>query len=579
MSQLSLTPLKTPGKNEAFSVLDIEATKWINFLTIGVYDGDTFIHFEKLDLFIHYIIHRSDHDSIPIRRYYAHFGGIYDFLFLLDAFLRHPDLSVSAITPRGSGILSFTVRTARNRIVFYDSSALFPFSLKKLTHSFGVTHRKMEIDHSKVTRVTPQLLKYLKYDCIGLYESLKKFFKTPIIQDAGAAATLAGQALKVYRRRYLDRPIESLSVSCDHFMRRAYAGGRTEIFKPLFEGKRSAHLHCYDVNSLYPFVMADYEFPGSCEEVTNEKLDLSKMGFIEGEVLVPEGTYLPLLWTRENQTFKKFIFPTGRFKGVWSTLELKEAIELGAKLTDFKQAYYFTNIGPIFKKYVEDLYQMRLDSKDEVQSIIAKLLLNSLYGRFGINREREKLVIDQGQQGIIPYLQLKSGIRIAKKPIDLKIFSNVAIAAWVTALARIHMHRIMRKCEKTLYYTDTDSLFTTEELPTGSGIGKLKLEYSTRQACFLLPKTYYTDHKIVMKGFDKKKITHFKFEDFQDSLEGEIRLQIKEEDKPFRLKGAMRRGKLLLIKKGADKRIKSLYDKRVLIKTQNGWDSRPIHLN
>jgi hypothetical protein len=58
------------------------------------------------------------------------------------------------------------------------------------------------------------------------------------------------------------------------------------------------------------------------------------------------------------------------------------------------------------------------------------------------------------------------------------VLSNGAIAAAVTAYARIHM--IYYKLLPGTVYTDTDSIFTTEELSEhliGPGLGLMKVEW------------------------------------------------------------------------------------------------------
>lgn len=57
------------------------------------------------------------------------------------------------------------------------------------------------------------------------------------------------------------------------------------------------------------------------------------------------------------------------------------------------------------------------------------------------------------------------------------VMSNVAVAAAVTAYARIHM--IYYKLLPGTVYTDTDSIFTTDQLPDhliGSELGQTKDE-------------------------------------------------------------------------------------------------------
>lgn len=570
-TSMMLSPLDKPGKPINFSVCDIESVGWIKFLTIGHYDGKIFTHFESLDTFLSFIFTHY-HGTI-----FAHFGGIFDFLFILTAILESDRYSLFDLIPRGSGVLCFAVleNTTGRKIVFRDSSALFPFGLRKLTESFGVTHVKQEIDYAQIKEVTPQLIEYLEYDCKGLWESLNTFYSSVLISQAGPKTTIASQAVQVLRS-FIQQPIPACPAHVDTFVRTAYAGGRTEIFRPLYVSKKQT-LKCYDVNSLYPYVMQSNEFPTAFHGFSNT-FDLERMGFCECTVEVPKNDYMPLLWSKKE----KFLFPVGIFSGVWSTIEIKEAIKNGAKVLKTGQCCYFENGGPIFRDYINSLYKIRLESTSEVDKTIVKLLMNSTYGRMGLNPKKEGLELDRGQPDVTPAFELKIGkhtIRFVKTEVTLKSFSNVAIAAWVTALARIHMHRIMKPIEKSVYYMDTDSIYTPEILPNSKNLGDLKLEAEMNEACFLLPKTYFAGGKVSMKGFDKKKIQHFKFDDFCHALEGDLKmLKIPQDVKMMRMKTAGRHNTLLKLSKQSTRQIKSVYDKRVLTKTKNGWETSPIIL-
>lgn len=588
----ALTPLKKPAPAVPFGVIDIEGRKWIEFLTLGFYgphyscskhrpasarkggqspglSSPDFFHFEDIHAALDWLFAHGP-DCI-----FAHFGGIYDFLFILDAALRSKEYTLESLIPRGSGILCFTLRNSVRGITFRDSSALFPFALKTLTESFGVSHKKKEWDHTKTTQVTPDLIEYLKYDCVGLYEVINRFYNVSAIKRVGPKFTVASQALQVFRGTLRD-PVPSCSTSADIFVRRSYAGGRVEIFKPIYSNR--APLYLYDVNSLYPFVMRDAEMPGAFLGCS-ERYDAEKMGFIDCEVHVPKETRLPLLWVKSP----KFIFPTGNLRGVWSMLEIAMAVSAGVKITRVHKCAYFESAGPIFKSYVTEMYALRKSAQSEAENIAAKYLLNSLYGRMGLNLSKDGLEQDMGQPDVIPHFEIRLGresIRFCKVKTQLRSFSNVAIAAWITALARIHMHKLLASDIENCLYTDTDSLFTTSVLPTGSELGELKLEktwlYPDNKACFLLPKTYFAGDKIAMKGFDKKKIKHFTFEDFKASLEGELRLKTHTEPRMNRFKTAMSHGKFLHLGKNTTKQIRSKYDKRVFDPKTGKFI--PIHL-
>lgn len=569
----SLDPLKDQTekrKNKPYFVCDIESMSWIKFIMIGVYDGSNYFYFQDLRLFFDHCFARyNGWDG------FAHFGGRFDFLFLLQEILKDGRYTVADMVPRGSGLLYLEVCLGNRKICFRDSSALLPFGLKRLTENFGVDHKKQEFDVSRIQGFSRRLNTYCEYDCRGLFEVIEKFYKWPVIKRAGSAYTLASQAIRVLRT-YIKEPIHGLSENLDAEIRPAYLGGRVEIFRPFYKGK--APLYSYDVNSLYPTVMKNHEYPNSFAYGTYE-FEKNKPGFYNCDVDVPKNMYCPFLGTVSTG---KYTFPTGKFKGLYTTAEINYARSLGVEIKT-GEGYVFNNGGFIFKGFVDDLYSIRKSSvKNGVNDTIAKLLLNSCYGRFGLRLNRENIVFDDGTNGLKELRELTVGTktyRLMTKEVKLEAFNNVAIAAYVTAYARIHMHKIYRECGTELYYTDTDSLFTTKKFETSQELGRLKLEDTVRSACFLLPKTYIAGKKIVMKGFDNKKIKHFTIDDFYECLEGDLKsLKIIEEPKFATLRTALKNKQILTMTKGGTRQLRSVYDKRVIYKVGNEYESRPIHL-
>lgn len=613
--RIALEPLKgeSTKKPDRFAVCDIESKNWTEFLVIGRYDGKEFHYFYDMTEFIDYCFER------PERMIYAHFGGIFDFMFVIQEVYEHTEYRVESIIPRGSGVLCLdVVRTVKKKkkqkngkykwvkvdekITFKDSSALLPFSLKNITKSFGVDHVKQDLDVSNLQEVTEEVLEYLEYDCKGLYESLEKFYEWPLIKKAGPASTMASQSLKVLRT-FLKEPIAPLRPKPDEFVRKSYFGGRTEVFKPLYEGKKP--LYCYDVNSLYPTVMRDNDFPNRFIGWTYT-YDPNVMGFYEAKVRVPKDMYIPPLPSMQKiGRSHKLVFPTGVFEGVWSTIELEYAKSLGVEVLSTGQGALFQNGGAIFKDYINTLYEMRLEAKergDGVGDILTKLLMNSCYGRFGLSTEKEQLCFDDFGAGLALHSELTlngRNVRLMKKMVDLdKTFTNVSIAAWVTSLSRIHMHKIFMTDPKKIWYTDTDSLFTLKKFKEGGKLGELKLEYQTtpdpktglHRAAFLLPKTYLIENvfqnksgdwynKVAMKGFDKRKIANFKFEDFKSALEGDLRhLKVTHDEKFAKFKTAVKKGSFLELMPAQTKQIRSMYDKRKVWRSGNKFDSKPLHI-
>lgn len=165
----------------------------------------------------------------------------------------------------------------------------------------------------------------------------------------------------------------------------------------------------------------------------------------------------------------------------------------------------------IFKDYVNSLYEIKCTSnKDEPLYLISKLLLNSLYGKFGMHQDtfltQHAIVTEDELYGMIDYntitdtlplsdnKQLISFISDKSKDIDFKINNlhqnmniSIGLSAYITAYARIHMSPFKKPYQNfKILYTDTDSIAINKPLsdkyvdPTL--LGKMKLENVFKKA-------------------------------------------------------------------------------------------------
>ena len=231
----------------------------------------------------------------------------------------------------------------------------------------------------------------------------------------------------------------------------------------------------------------------------------------------------------------KTIYPGGTFTGVYFTEEMKALLKYGYSFKlitgyEFSKTY-------LFNDYVEYFYNKKKTSKGSTR-FIAKMHLNQLYGIFGrkltsidtinvYNNELEKYLTSRIVKAAIKINEEKYCLllnsNVDKKILNkLNIFfeseltsrfslikSNVAIAAAVTSYARAHM--IPFKIDPNVLYTDTDSIFTSNELDSklisGSTLGLMKDELSGKvidKAYFLGIKQYgyiyKEDNKIIERS-------------------------------------------------------------------------------
>ena len=125
---------------------------------------------------------------------------------------------------------------------------------------------------------------------------------------------------------------------------------------------------------------------------------------------------------------------------------------------------------------------------------IAKLFMNSLYGRFGLNPFlNDSFFVDKesfddyhkiNRTRIKDFVNLDTHYLVTTKPTvrpeDRGTPANVAIALSITAYSRIIMSQFKNRTDITLFYSDTDSLFIDKYLPdevvSDKELGLYKLE-------------------------------------------------------------------------------------------------------
>ena len=159
---------------------------------------------------------------------------------------------------------------------------------------------------------------------------------------------------------------------------------------------------------------------------------------------------------------------------------MDNAIKYGYKFKIIK-GYTFKK-AKIFSENIDNLYNLRLNyPKSDPMNYIAKLFMNSLYGRFGMDdnfneirivdqKEMEKLtddkninikdIINLGEDYVIQILKNEEQELITYiNNLNENHNINIAIASFVTSYARIVMSKLLNNSNIIVYYTDTDSFF------------------------------------------------------------------------------------------------------------------------
>jgi hypothetical protein len=164
--------------------------------------------------------------------------------------------------------------------------------------------------------------------------------------------------------------------------RKAYHGGRTECFR-IGEYKDGPY-YKLDTNSMYPYVMHDYQYPTCLEgEYKNPDKDKTRRT-ADRKCIITDctlSTQLPYFVYRQNE---RNIYPIGTFRTFLTTEEYITAYDSGGIIKVHRVSVYRKR--NLFKQYVNFFYRMKQQAGKEDKRLIrsfAKLYLNALYGKFG----------------------------------------------------------------------------------------------------------------------------------------------------------------------------------------------------
>jgi len=459
----------------------------------------------------------------------------------------------------------FSIKNHKGKtIIFKDSMLLLPLSLRQLCESFKVENKKgvfpyllndinykgpypsFELFNSiskneylmlqdqfvnKMWSFRDEAIKYCKLDCLSLYQVLTKFSELIYKEfkvDKINALTLPALAMRIYKTYYLPNyhstkqfSVYQLNGLPEFNIRKSYTGGAVDVYIP--HNKNNETLYHYDVNGLYPSVMTKDLMPvgkpiaflGNIRQVEPDAF-----GFFYCRITSPEYLEHPILQRRikiDNRITT--IAGLGNWEGWIFSAEMDNAIKYGYSFEILK-GYQFEK-GYIFKEYITKMYDLRLQyPKGEAMNLNAKLLMNSLYGKFGMKTEITKVQIfnnnpenitkylDKLNTNIIDIIHLENKILLYYNinkftPSDINnvfhddVFHaqdvNIAIASAITAYARIKMSDFKNNPNFKLYNSDTDNIVINKPLQEhliGKELGQMKLEHVITKGVFLAPKVY-----------------------------------------------------------------------------------------
>lgn len=464
-------------------------------------------------------------------------------------------------------------RHKQNKITFYDSYKIMPTSIKALGESFlkdlqgegkvsvdeEFYHRFRPIDH----QLTKEEIHYLEQDCKVAAIAMK------FMLDLGhKKSTIGSNAFTDFQTRFNDKfkynyrdhfpvlpmgkvneygDIDDTGEGWNSWIIKAYRGGYTYVPKK-WRSKDIGKGIVFDVNSLYPFVMYNSLLPygepiwfdGNYHhlkhyEKRTHPLYIQK---IKAEFRVKD-KYLPIVPDRsKGRNFADYMESSnGQVVELYLTnVDLELFMEHYVIIQiEYIGGYCFKGKQGIFQEYIDYWREVKIKADqegDQALRYIAKLFLNSLYGKFATRWDRPASNPIFSKEDVLGFKKKVKWDDMTREEQEASYIQQVkypAMAVFITSYARKLMIESAQKNFDRFRYCDTDSLHLEgTDFPTNINIdhdktgelGLWKHECTFERARFIRSKTYIEDYKgklhVTVAGMSKSCHDFVRWETFHE---------------------------------------------------------------
>lgn len=383
------------------------------------------------------------------------------------------------------------------KVTFYDSLKKLPFKVSVISKAFELEDEKLEIDYKAYRapdhELTEEERHYIVNDCRIVAQALKIQMEKGLTKMTNASDALHGYK-DIITKSMFEKWFPVLPVELDADLRQAYKGGFTYL-NPKHRNRRGLQGIVLDVNSLYPSRMYDcllpYGYPMffEGEYVPDENFPLYIVR-VQCEFELKAG-HIPTVQLKNNRAFVETEYLTSsNGEIVQMTLTSVDLALLLDHYNVYNMEYIcgwkFKGTTGMFKQYIDHWMHIKETTTGAMRQL-AKLMLNSLYGKFATNpRARQK----------IPMLDHDGVVRYVLDEPELRDPVYTAMGCFITAYARDKTIRSAQTVYDRFIYADTDSLHLIgEEVPEGievhpTKLGAWKHEGTFTDSKYIRAKTY-----------------------------------------------------------------------------------------
>lgn len=430
---------------------------------------------------------------------------------------------------------TITVKTNSGKfITFKDSLKLLPFSVEQIGKAFHTKHKKLTMEYEGNMHpgghITKEQQEYIENDVLVVKEALEIMFS-----DGLDDLTIGACCKKLYRKSIMSTDYKTWfpnvarmklddtiygATTVDAYIRKSYKGGWCYL-KRGKENQVFTNGITADVNSLYPSVMIDKDYPvgnpvfWSGDYIPDEALKEGRAYFIRIRTrFYLKPGYLPTVQIKSDPHYRSTewletsdIYYKGKYYSEYKDhngITRPATVTLTLTMMDFerlKKHYYLSDTvildgcwfytlpgRLLFGDYINTWAEVKKTSTGAKRTE-AKLFLNNLYGKFSAR-------IDNSTK--VPYIKEDGtvGFQIAPNE-DLDRAFYIPVGSFVTSHARNFTIEAAQLNYEHFIYADTDSIHC--DCPASDLVGvpvhatdfsHWALEASWDKAIFVRQKTY-----------------------------------------------------------------------------------------
>ena len=331
------------------------------------------------------------------------------------------------------------------------------------------------------TELTEKELGYCEYDCLVVYEYIKRELETygridkiPITSTGHVRRELKERISKDWDYKNKVKKSININPHVYNLLQDAFAGGYTHA-NYIYANEILKNIESWDFTSSYPYVLVSHQFPSTEFRKCNIKT-ASQMLKRFAYIIVVEFTNI------KSKYFNNFISAskcTNIYNAVYDNGRIIQAEKITMTLTDvdfyfildtykydsyeIKESYYsvYDYLPKQFIEFVLEKYVNKTSYKNvegmEVEYAKEKNKFNALYGMSVTNMIRDEVIYDNEKDWYERVLENKEIVEKLNEE-KKKAFLSFAYGVWVTAYARSNLLKNVIQLDDKVVYCDTDSM-------------------------------------------------------------------------------------------------------------------------